>query len=101
MGRQPESRLVGKILNFLNANYPGYWQKIHGGPFQSRGIPDIIGCHRGRFIGIEVKLDYNEASELQVKNGKAIKKAKGLWMVAYSVEEVKQFMEVGFNAKRG
>jgi len=96
MAKQPESRLVGKILNFLNANYPGWWRKIHGGPFQSRGIPDIIGCHRGRFISIEVKEPGNTASGLQKKNGNEIRKAKGLWLVAYSVEDVKNMMEAKF-----
>jgi hypothetical protein len=96
MTEQPEGRLVKKMINFLNSNYPGWWQKIHGGPFQVRGIPDILGCYEGWFVSIEAKMDYNEASPLQVKQGKAIRKARGIWIVAYSVDDVRKMMEANF-----
>ncbi len=52
-----EAKLVTKIIKALKEKYPkDVWWKIHGGPYQERGIPDIIGCHQGRFIGLEVKL---------------------------------------------
>lgn len=52
-----EANLVRKIIKALKEKYPeDFWLKIHGGPFQERGIPDIIGCHHGKFIGMEVKL---------------------------------------------
>lgn len=52
-----EADLVRKIIKALREKYPeSLWFKIHGGPYQERGIPDIVGCHRGRFIGLEVKL---------------------------------------------
>jgi len=97
MSRQPEGRLVKNILDFLNANYPGYWRKIHGGPFQRRGIPDILGCYRGRFVGIEVKEKGNKPTMLQIDNGKEIiGRGKGIWMVAYSVDDVKKAMQKHF-----
>jgi len=30
------------------------------------GIPDIVGCYRGRFVGVEMKVDYNHPSQIQV-----------------------------------
>jgi VRR-NUC domain. len=93
MARQPEGRLVGKILDFLRANYPGWWEKIHGSVFQSRGVPDIIGCYRGRFISIEAKMPGEQPTALQKDNGQMIKEAKGIWIVAYSVEDVRRTME--------
>ena len=92
MATKPESRTVKKIMNFLESHYPGYWQKIHGDIYQKRGIPDILGCHRGRFISIEVKEEGNTTSALQEEHGEQIKEAGGLWCVAYSVEEVQKFM---------
>lgn len=51
-----ESTLVKRILTRLKTEYPmGVWYKIHTGPFQERGIPDIVGCLRGRFVAFEVK----------------------------------------------
>lgn len=58
---QKESDLVNKILTDLRGQYPSsFWTKIHGGPYQRAGIPDIIGCHNGRFVGFEVKLPGKE-----------------------------------------
>jgi len=50
-----ESDLVRKILATLRLEFGGVWFKIHGGANQEAGIPDIIGCYRGRFVAFEVK----------------------------------------------
>lgn len=44
----------------MKNEFGGLWIKIHGGMFQMAGIPDLIGCLRGRFYGIEVKLPGKE-----------------------------------------
>ena len=33
----------------------GYFRKMIGGAFVVPGIPDILGCYKGKFIGIECK----------------------------------------------
>ena len=55
MTEKPETALTRKILKRLRQE-GGFWTKIHGGPYQSVGLPDIVGCHRGRFYGFEVKV---------------------------------------------
>lgn len=52
-----ESTLVSHIVKAIRAEHPGtlVW-KIHGGPMQEVGIPDLIACHDGVLVGIEVKL---------------------------------------------
>lgn len=51
-----EKQIVKKIVDMLGDLYPrAVFYKIHGGPFQAAGIPDIIGVINGRFIAIEVK----------------------------------------------
>lgn len=55
MTKGPEAKLVDKILKRLEKDWPGKWLKIHGGMYQEGGIPDIIGCHEGRFYAFEVK----------------------------------------------
>lgn len=52
--RGPESKLVDKILEYLRGK-GGWWIKIHGGMYQTGGLPDIIGCRKGQFYGFEVK----------------------------------------------
>jgi len=52
----PETRLVGRVKSALLAGFPGsFWFKVHGGPFQQAGLPDLIGCVQGRFLALEVK----------------------------------------------
>ena len=49
-----ERDAVARIKKALHAR--GVWiVKIHGGPNQPAGLPDLIGVCAGRFIGLEVK----------------------------------------------
>ena len=50
-----EKFLVKKLRKKLEGTVGGFWFKSHGGPFQLVGLPDLIGCVEGLFIGIEVK----------------------------------------------
>lgn len=55
-----ESTLTSNIKRNLSTHFGGWWVKIHGGPYQITGIPDIIGLCKGKFFGIEVKLPGKE-----------------------------------------
>jgi Holliday junction resolvase len=69
--------------------------KIHGGPHQPAGLPDIVACIRGHFVGIEMKAPGKEANvtEKQAKKLRDIKKAKGITSVETSVEGVIELAE--------
>lgn len=55
MSTQPESRLQRKIQNAIKAE--GYFVfKVHGSEYMMAGLPDLIVCAQGLFIGLEVKL---------------------------------------------
>lgn len=54
MPKKPESLITAKILKALRS-LGGFWVKIHGGPYQVIGLPDIVGCYEGLFFGLEVK----------------------------------------------
>jgi Holliday junction resolvase len=47
------------------------------GGYGSSGVPDIITCYEGRFIGIECKANGNKPTALQQKNLQDIINAKG------------------------
>ncbi len=50
---QPEKLIVNTIKKALQER--GAWvTKTHGSPHLA-GLPDIIACYRGRFVGLEVK----------------------------------------------
>ena len=53
-----------------------------------RGVPDIIGCHRGHFFSIELKADGHTLRPEQAYEGNNIKKAGGLFVVAYNLRDV-------------
>lgn len=55
-----ESALVKKTMSNLDNNVGGLWIKISAGPFQVAGLPDIIGCYKGRFYGLEAKVPGKE-----------------------------------------
>jgi hypothetical protein len=56
MARQPEGRLVAKIKTFVTKE-GGRPFKIMGSDesFQEVGIPDLLICFQGWFVGAEVK----------------------------------------------
>lgn len=87
MATQPESRIVSRIIAALNALPSTLVWKIHGGPFQAAGIPDIVGLHSGRFVGIEVKVPGGKATKLQELTLARIEAAGGIAGIATSVDE--------------
>ena len=54
-----ESKLTTLIIKALRRK-GGFWFKIHGSAYQTSGIADIVGCYRGRFIALEVKIPGKE-----------------------------------------
>jgi Holliday junction resolvase len=79
------------MLKELRGQYKNsFWIKLHGGMFQKVGLPDIVGCCKGRFVGIEVKVPGREGTltALQELTLKKIKKAGGYSMMATTTKEV-------------
>lgn len=52
---QAESRLSRKIMTELRA-HGWFCFKVHGGETMMAGLPDIIVCAEGLFIGLETKM---------------------------------------------
>jgi len=85
MSRKPESKLVEKIMEALPKD--GFFFKVHGGPFQRRGVADILGCYKGRSIAIEVKMPGKIPTDLQLDFLEKMAAAGARCGVAYSVEQ--------------
>lgn len=83
-----ESVLVTKIIDLIRER-GGYAENIWGGGFQSAGIPDILACYKGVFLGIEVKVGKNKPSALQTAKVNLINQAGGLAFVTWdNLEQV-------------
>ena len=50
---------------------------------QRAGVPDLLVCYRGHFLGIEIKAQRGKLSKLQLVEIKRIKKAGGVGVVLY------------------
>jgi hypothetical protein len=87
-----ESQLQTTIRNYITS-LPGL---VINGNYTTSGIPDLICLVQGRFIAIEVKLDYNKPSPLQAHYIKHIKELGGLAISAYSLDDVKQLIRANF-----
>lgn len=88
-----ESDLSKKIA--LKMRQRGAWAvKIAGGPRQGAGLPDIIGCYMGVFLGLEVKLPGKEktVTVLQQARLDAINNAGGLGRMVTSWEGAEEVL---------
>jgi hypothetical protein len=84
-----EAELTRDCVRRLN-KIPGCFAvKVHGSPYQTRGLPDIVGCLHSGFFGIEMKLPGKEKTltDIQAATLDKIRKAGGRSGVATSYTE--------------
>ena len=87
-----ERDIVAAIKKYLASLGEGvFFWKEHGGPYGTSGVPDIIICYKGRFIGMECKLPGGRLTELQKRSIDKINRAGG---IARRVESVADAMAV-------
>lgn len=89
-----EKTIENKIKDYLFSKYI-YYFKVHGSKFMEPGIPDIVACVKGHFVGIEVKRPgaKNEQSEQQKIHERNIKKSGGTYLLVDSLQEVINYIE--------
>lgn len=88
-----EKTFENKVKKFLDSQ--GAWYvKFFANSFTKSGIPDILACVNGYFVGVEVKAQNGTPSELQLYNVKKIREAGGFAMVLYpsGFEKFKRFI---------
>ena len=67
----PEVKVKRKVVEQLKALGAYYFYPVTGG-YGGSGVPDIVGCYKGRFFAIECKAGKNKPTPLQHKNINAI-----------------------------
>lgn len=60
-----------------------YHFKFWGTMYTRAGVPDIIACVNGKFVGIEVKAENGKPSEIQLENVRQIRESGGYAVVVY------------------
>jgi len=76
----PEAKVKRQVTRQLDAMGAYYFYPVTGG-YGKSGVPDIVGCYKGSFFGIECKAGKNKPTLLQDRNLKEIRKAGGIDMV--------------------
>ena len=66
----------------------GAWVfKVHGSPYQTVGVPDLLVSYRGRFYAMEVKQPGKQLSLIQAKTIEAIRATGSVAGRVESVED--------------
>ena len=89
-----EKTFENKIKKFLESQ--GAWYvKFFANSFTKSGIPDILACVNGYFVGIEVKAQNGKPSELQLYNIRKIREAGGFAWIVYpsGYEKLKSYLQ--------
>lgn len=80
MALTPEKKVKNQVVKLLNESKAYYFFPATYGYGRS-GIPDVIICYRGRFIGVECKAGNNKPTPLQLRELAAIEAAGGTSLV--------------------
>lgn len=91
---QAESKLSGRIIDDL-LKQGIFAFKVHGSAYMVAGLPDIIACVDGHFVGLETKMPAkrNNVSEIQKLRHAQIKHAGGIAEVVCGPKEAGAIIE--------
>ena len=87
-----ESHIQSRILKYLRTSGPACWV-IKVEICNERGVPDILCCYKGRFVGFEVKTEKGRLSGPQRVQNNRIRQAGGRAVVVRSVADVRTVLE--------
>ena len=75
-----EKQFENQVKKWLKEHGAWYLQ-TWGGGYQRNGIPDLLICWKGKFIGVELKAENGRASELQKHEIETIRMAGGVGII--------------------
>ena len=94
MADTPEAKVKKKVVAQLKSLGAYYFYPVTGG-YGSSGVPDIVGCFKGKFFAVECKAGKNKPTPLQQKNIDDIRTQGGrAWVVNEdNMNEVRSWIE--------
>ena len=100
----PEKKVKGNVVAALKALGAYYFFPATGGYGRS-GIPDVVACLDGQFIGIECKAGSGKTTPLQERELPAIEDAGGIAILysepAMGKQALKELLQRGEGNWRG
>lgn len=89
----PEKKVKVKVVAILKEFGAYYFYPVTGG-YGASGVPDIVGCYKGRFFAVECKAGKGKTTALQDKNIAQIIACGGLAMVVNedNIEDVRRLL---------
>jgi Holliday junction resolvase len=86
-----ETKIQNEIKNYLNQRKIFHYRV--NADMNTVGIPDLIACYRGFFLGIEVKTPKGKLSDVQKVVGSEIRENLGYFIVPTCVQDVKDVLK--------
>ena len=101
MAKTPEGEIkdqVRKVLDEMGAYY--FFPAANG--YGRTGIPDVIACVSGHFVGIECKAGSKQPTALQQRELDNIEKAEGTGLIvnADNISNLKNILENAYDRRR-
>ena len=92
----PEAKVKDKVRKILDEMGAYYFMPMSFG-YAKAGIPDIVGCHRGVFFGLECKAGKGTTTALQERELRRIKESGGIALVVNeeNVDNLKTLLRIG------
>ena len=87
MKSTPENKVKQKLIAYLKTIPDLFYYSATAGPMSTGGIPDIMGCYKGKLYALEIKAPGRRgernrgASPLQVMQMEKIRASGGFAMV--------------------
>ena len=93
MASTPEAKVKKKVVAQLKTLGAYFFYPVTGG-YGASGVPDIVGCYKGKFFAFECKAGKNKPTALQQKNIDDILAQGGaVWVVnEQNMEEVTSWL---------
>lgn len=82
MPQTPEGKVKARVRAKLK-EIGSYWFTPATGGYGKSGVPDIVACINGKFVGIECKAGDNKPTILQEKNLAEIRANGGIALVIH------------------
>ena len=94
MAATPEKKVKLACTALLNKHGAYYFFPVTGG-FGRSGVPDIVCCYRGQFLGIECKAGKNKTTALQEAEMAKIRAAGGSTLVINedNINELQEWLD--------
>ena len=92
MKATPENK-VKELIKRILVGRGCFYYSATAGPYSTAGIPDFVGCDKGRFFGVEAKKPGGKPTALQLMQKEKILAAGGAWFLVDGMDSIQIFVK--------